>query len=128
MLEINDYLFVDGVIGMNLFNMGLSLGDVLELWNVDEIVKIIVLYKGVVDVGSDLFLINSFGGNVLCLKLYSVEGCVYELNKVVVEIGCEVVDIVGCFVVVVGLMGLIGEIMVLMGSLIYELVVEMFYE
>lgn len=127
-LEICDWFLIDGVIGMNLFNMGLIFGDVLEIWNDEKFENIKKFYWLVVDVGFDIFLINFFGGNVFCLKLYDFVYCVCELNCKVVEIGCEVVDFVGCFVIVVGFVGLIGDIMELVGELIYVNVVEMFYE
>lgn len=61
-LETRDWLMADGATGTTLFNMGLQAGDPPELWNVDHPDRILALYQGPVDAGSDIFLTNSFGG------------------------------------------------------------------
>ena len=92
LLETKDVLLADGATGTNLFNMGLQSGDAPELWNTDEPKKILALYQGSVDAGSDLFLTNSFGGTAARLKLHDAQGRVRELNRTAAELGREVAD------------------------------------
>ena len=128
LLGERDWLLADGATGTNLFNMGLTAGEPPELWNVDHPDRILTLYRGAVDAGSDLFLTNTFGGNASRLKLHKAEGRVRELNRVSAELGREVADAAGRPVVVAGSMGPTGEIMVPMGSLTPAAAVEMFHE
>ena len=128
LLKKRDWLLADGATGTNLFNMGLTAGDAPEFWNVDEIDKVVTLYKGSVDAGSDLFLTNTFGGNAARLKLHDGQSRVHELNKAGAEIGREIADTSGREVIVAGSMGPTGEIMEPMGALTYSDAVEMFHE
>ena len=128
LLETRDWLMADGATGTNLFNMGLMSGDAPEMWNVEESAKIIALYKGSADAGSDIFLTNSFGGNASRLKLHGAENRVHELNKAAAELGRDVADASGRTIVVAGSVGPTGEIMAPMGSLTHEIAVEMFHE
>ncbi|KZX99143.1 MULTISPECIES: betaine--homocysteine S-methyltransferase [unclassified Sulfitobacter] len=121
-------LLADGATGTNLFNMGLMSGDAPELWNTDEPQKIIALYRGAVDAGSDLFLTNSFGANAARLKLHEAEKRVHELSRVAAELGREVADKAERKVIVAGSVGPTGEIMEPVGALSHALAVEMFHE
>ncbi|MFN3955330.1 MAG: betaine--homocysteine S-methyltransferase [Pararhodobacter sp.] len=128
LLQAQGYLLADGATGTNLFNMGLSSGDAPELWNTDMPQNITRLYSMAVEAGSDLFLTNTFGGNASRLKLHDAQSRVRELNRAGAELGREVADKAGRKVLVAGSMGPTGEIMVPMGSLTYDLAVEMFHE
>ena len=121
-------LLADGATGTNLFNMGLMSGDAPEMWNTDEPKKIIELYKGAVDAGSDLFLTNSFGANASRLKLHGAQKRVHELSRVAAELGREVADKAGRTVIVAGSVGPTGEIMEPVGTLSHAVAVEMFHE
>lgn len=121
-------LLADGATGTNLFNMGLMSGDAPEMWNTDEPKKIIALYKGAVDAGSDLFLTNSFGANASRLKLHGAQKRVHELSRVAAELGREVADTSGRKVIVAGSVGPTGEIMEPVGTLSHSVAVEMFHE
>jgi 5-methyltetrahydrofolate--homocysteine methyltransferase len=121
-------LLADGATGTNLFNMGLMSGDAPEMWNTDEPKKIIALYKGAVESGSDLFLTNSFGANASRLKLHNAEKRAHELSRVAAELAREVADTAGRKVVVAGSVGPTGEIMEPVGPLSHSLAVEMFHE
>lgn len=121
-------LLADGATGTNLFNMGLMSGDAPELWNTDEPQKIIALYRGAVDAGSDLFLTNSFGANAARLKLHDADKRVHELSRVAAELGREVADKAERKVIVAGSVGPTGEIMEPVGALSHALAVEMFHE
>ena len=128
LLHTRDWLMADGATGTNLFNMGLMSGDAPEMWNVDESAKIIALYKGAADTGSDIFLTNSFGANASRLKLHGAQGRVHELNKAAAELGREVADTARRPIVVAGSVGPTGEIMAPMGSLTHKSAVDMFHE
>ena len=108
--------------------MGLTAGDAPEFWNVDAPEKIHTLYKGAVDAGSDLFLTNTFGGNASRLALHDGQDRVRELNRVGAELGREVADASGRTVIVAGSMGPTGEIMEPLGTLSFDMAVEMFHE
>ena len=121
-------LLADGATGTNLFNMGLMSGDAPEMWNTDEPQKIITLYRGAVDAGSDLFLTNSFGANASRLKLHGAEKRAHELSRIAAELAREVADTAGRPVIVAGSVGPTGEIMEPVGTLSHALAVEMFHE
>ena len=128
LLSEREWLMADGATGTTLFNMGLQSGDAPELWNTEHPERILKLYSGAVNAGSDLFLTNSFGGNAARLKLHDAQNRVRELNRVAAELGREVADKAGRRVVLAGSMGPTGEIMEPMGPLTHELAVEMFHE
>ncbi|MFT7593372.1 MAG: 5-methyltetrahydrofolate--homocysteine methyltransferase [Paracoccaceae bacterium] len=128
MLDSHDVILADGATGTNLFNMGLQAGDAPEMWNIEQPAKIIQLYRGAIDAGSDLFLTNTFGGNASRLKLHGAERRVRELNRVGAELGRNLADKAGRPVIVAGSVGPTGEIMQPVGSLSHELAVEMFHE
>ncbi|MDE4131557.1 betaine--homocysteine S-methyltransferase [Phaeobacter sp. QD34_3] len=128
LLQDKDVLLADGATGTNLFNMGLQSGDAPELWNTDEPQKIMALYQGSVNAGSDLFLTNSFGGTAARLKLHDAQTRVRELNRIAAELGREVVDKAGRKIAVAGSVGPTGEILQPVGELSHELAVEMFHE
>jgi 5-methyltetrahydrofolate--homocysteine methyltransferase len=128
MLDRLDVILTDGATGTNLFNMGLQAGDAPEFWNTDHPDRILALYQGSVDAGSDLFLTNTFGGTAARLKLHSGEKRVHELNRVGAELGREVADKTDRPIVVAGSVGPTGEIMEPVGTLSHALAVEMFHE
>jgi 5-methyltetrahydrofolate--homocysteine methyltransferase len=121
-------LLADGATGTNLFNMGLMSGDAPEMWNTEQPEKILTLYRGAVNAGSDLFLTNSFGGNASRLKLHGAQNRVHELNRVAAELAREVADTAGRRVIVAGSVGPTGEIMQPVGALSHASAVEMFHE
>ncbi|MCF6443171.1 betaine--homocysteine S-methyltransferase [Nereida sp. MMG025] len=128
LLSKRDWLLADGATGTNLFNMGLGAGDPPELWNVDHVDRIETLYRGAVEAGSDLFLTNTFGANASRLTLHNAQSRVRELNKAGAEIARDIADASGRDVVVAGSVGPTGEIMAPMGSLTFDIAVEMFHE
>ncbi|MEO9699578.1 MAG: betaine--homocysteine S-methyltransferase [Tateyamaria sp.] len=121
-------LLADGATGTNLFEMGLMAGDAPELWNETAPEKIVALYKGAVDAGSDIFLTNSFGANASRLKLHDAGHRAFELSKLAAEIGRDVADAAGRRVIVAGSVGPTGDIMEPVGTLSHADAVEMFHE
>ena len=128
LLTEKDALLADGATGTNLFKMGLQSGDAPELWNTDEPKKIMALYQGSVDAGSDLFLTNSFGGTAARLKLHDAQKRVRELNRAAAELGREVADKSERKIAVAGSVGPTGEIFEPVGPMTHALAVEMFHE
>ncbi len=121
-------LLADGATGTNLFNMGLMAGEPPEFWNTDEPDKILTLYRGAVNAGSDIFLTNSFGANASRLKLHNAHKRAHELSRVSAELAREVADTAGRKVIVAGSVGPTGEIMEPVGTLSHATAVEMFHE
>lgn len=128
MLAEKGVLLADGATGTNLFNMGLMAGDAPEMWNTEHPEKILTLYRGAVNAGSDLFLTNSFGANASRLKLHGAQKRTHELSRVSAELGREVADTAGRKVIVAGSVGPTGEIMLPVGTLSHATAVEMFHE
>ncbi|KIN61203.1 Methionine synthase I [Sulfitobacter noctilucae] len=128
LLAEKGFLLADGATGTNLFNMGLMSGEPPEFWNTDEPQKIVTLYKGAVNAGSDIFLTNSFGANASRLKLHNAANRANELSRVAAEIAREVADTAGRPVIVAGSVGPTGEIMEPVGTLSHATAVEMFHE
>ncbi|MEP1766046.1 MAG: betaine--homocysteine S-methyltransferase [Sulfitobacter sp.] len=128
LLAEKGYLLADGGTGTSLFNMGLTSGDAPEMWNTDHPEKILELYRGPVNAGSDLFLTNSFGGNASRLKLHGAQHRAHELSRVAAELGREVADTAGRKVIVAGSVGPTGDIMEPVGTLSHATAVEMFHE
>ncbi|KIN72544.1 betaine--homocysteine S-methyltransferase [Sulfitobacter guttiformis] len=121
-------LLADGATGTNLFNMGLESGEPPEFWNTDAPDKILTLYRGAVNAGSDVFLTNSFGANASRLKLHKAQNRAHELSRVSAELAREVADTAGRKVIVAGSVGPTGEIMEPVGGLSHASAVEMFHE
>jgi len=128
MLTTRDWILADGATGTNLFAMGLEAGESPETWNLNDRDKIVALYRGAVDAGSDLFLTNSFGGNAARLKLHDLQDRVGEINRIAAEIGREIADASGRKIIVAGSVGPTGEIMEPIGALSHGEAVEMFEE
>ncbi len=128
MLAEKDVILADGATGTNLFQAGLAAGEAPELWNSDQPEKIVALYKGAVDAGSDLFLTNTFGGTASRLKLHDAQSRVHELSRLGAEIARDVADKAGRAIVVAGSVGPTGEIMEPVGALSHADAVEMFHE
>jgi 5-methyltetrahydrofolate--homocysteine methyltransferase len=128
LLSSQGWILADGATGTNLFNMGLEAGEAPEIWNEQHPDRVMALYKGAVDAGSDLFLTNSFGGNASRLKLHNAQKRVFQLNRIAAEIGRELADQSDRTVIVAGSMGPTGEIMQPVGALSHAEAVEMFHE
>ena len=120
-----DYVILDGAMGTNLFRKGLTSGNCPESWNIENPEKIFEIHKGFVDVGSDIILTNTFGGNQFRLKLHQLESKVKELNYSGAQIARKSA---GKKVFIAGSIGPSGEILEPLGNLKYELAVKVFGE
>ena len=80
LLREKSILLLDGAMGTNLFSKGLGSGDAPELWNLTKADIIREHYRSFIEVGSDLILTNSFGGNFYRLGLHNQENNIYDIN------------------------------------------------
>ncbi|HSG94644.1 MAG TPA: betaine--homocysteine S-methyltransferase [Afifellaceae bacterium] len=128
LLEDRRVLLADGATGTAYFDMGLTAGDPPELWNVDHRDRVRALHQGFVDVGSDIILTNTFGGNRDRLKLHKLQDRVFELNRRGAEIARQVADAADRPIVVAGSMGPLGELFEPLGALTDETATAAFTE
>ncbi len=117
LIASNGPLVLDGAMGTQLFDAGLTAGDPPEIWNVDHPDRIRAIHRGYVDAGSDVVLTNSFGGNRHRLKLHDLDGRVHELNAAAAANARAVADEAGRPVLVAGSMGPTGELIEPLGDL-----------
>ena len=127
-LSTRGWLLADGATGTALFARGLEAGGAPELWCAERPEEVRALHRGAVEVGSDLFLTNSFGGTAARLKLHGAQGRVRELARLAAGLGREVADAAGRPVIVAGSMGPTGEILEPVGAMPFAAAVEQFHE
>lgn len=121
-------LLADGATGTNLFAMGLEAGEAPELWNQSEPNKVLALYKGAVDAGSDIFLTNSFGANSARLALHNAQDQAYDLSARAAELARNAANDCTRDVYIAGSIGPTGSLMGEIGTLSHDDAVEIFYE
>ena len=120
LLNEKSTLLLDGAMGTNLFSNGLESGDAPELWNLSEAEKICRHYRSFIEVGSDLVLTNSFGGNGYRLRLHNSEEKIYDINFEAAKLLVSEIKKSGKSVVAAGSMGPTGEILEPNGQLTIE--------
>ncbi len=125
-LEEHDQLIIDGAMGTQLFERGLTSGDSPEPWNVDHPDRVKAIHDDYVAAGSQIILTNSFGGTANRLKLHNFQDRAYELNKAAAEVARQAADAVDRLVLVAGSMGPTGELFEPMGELTHPSAVESF--
>lgn len=117
--EIKERVLVfDGSKGTMLQRYGLTGGECPELWNTthsDVVRKIYELYK---QAGSDVIQTNTFQGNRIKLKEYSLEDRTYELNFEGARLAREVMGKDGFVAASIGPVGMLFEPL---GDLTFEL-------
>lgn len=128
LLAERDVLLADGAMGTNLFQMGLKTGDAPEFWNIHYPERIAALAQRFIDVGTDVLLTNSFGGNRHRLKLHHAQDQVRTLNVAAARILRDRVAQAGRDIVVAGSMGPTGEILEPNGPLTFDAAVDAFRE
>lgn len=117
-LHEGNLLIADGATGTMLQAMGLPPGMAPELWNVERPDAIRVHYRSYLDVGSEVILANTFGGNRIKLDRSGGLGSrVVELNRAGVSLAVE--EAAG-EAYVAGDMGSTGELLAPYGTLQYE--------
>jgi 5-methyltetrahydrofolate--homocysteine methyltransferase len=128
LLNQRDVLLVDGAMGTELFDRGLSSGDAPELWNVEYPDRVRAVHEDYIAAGSDIVLTNSFGGTGFRLKLHRLQDRAVELNKAAAAVAREAADAADRPVIVAGSMGPSGELLEPMGTMTPETCAAAFAE
>lgn len=89
LLKKKKVLVADGAWGTELIKKGLAVGDVPEVWNLENPFFVKEIAKSYRDAGADIILTNTFGANRLKLKRTGFKGDVKEINKIGVELSKE---------------------------------------
>jgi 5-methyltetrahydrofolate--homocysteine methyltransferase len=79
-------LVADGAWGTELQKLGLTAGEVPEVWNVTHPDRVLAIARSYVDAGADIILTNTFGANRLKLAKRGADGQLAELNRRGVEL------------------------------------------
>ena len=128
LLEQGRPIMADGAMGTMLFAAGLQFGDPPEVWNLTapEIVRRI--HRGYLDAGSQIIMTNTFGGNRLRMALHGNDKRVDELNRTAAILARAEVTAAGGTALVAGDIGPTGEILAPLGTLDYDIAVDVFRE
>jgi 5-methyltetrahydrofolate--homocysteine methyltransferase len=111
-----------------LFANGLQFGDPPEVWNLTQPDVIRRIQRGYLDAGSRIILTNTFGGNRLRLGLHGLSERVDELNRTAAILARAEVSASGADALVAGDIGPSGEIVQPLGTLDYDIAVDVFRE
>jgi methionine synthase I (cobalamin-dependent) len=120
LLESHDYILADGAMGTMLMDLGLEQGDPPEEWNVTHPDRIMQVQRAYVEVGSQILLSNTFGGNPFRLELHGLEDRIFELNKAGVENARAAAADAPHTVVIAGDIGPSGELLEPLGTRTFE--------
>jgi 5-methyltetrahydrofolate--homocysteine methyltransferase len=121
-------ILADGAMGTMLFAAGLQFGDPPEVWNLTEPDLVRRIHRGYLEAGSRIVLTNTFGGNRLRLGLHGLSDRVDDLNRTAALILRAEVTAAGGGALVAGDIGPSGEIVAPLGSLDYDVAVDVFAE
>jgi len=117
-------LIYDGSKGVVLQSMGLTSGEIGELWNIDHPNKVAEVYKAYRAAGSDVIQTNTFSANRVALSAHGAADRLYEINYSGVKLAKDAAD--GAFVA--ASVGPTGQMMAPFGSLTFEKAYETFAE
>jgi 5-methyltetrahydrofolate--homocysteine methyltransferase len=121
-------IMADGAMGTMLFANGLQFGDPPEVWNLTQPEVIRRIQRGYLNAGSRIIMTNTFGGNRLRLGLHSLSERVDELNRTAAILARAEVNAAGGTALVAGDIGPSGEIVQPLGTLDYDIAVDVFRE
>jgi 5-methyltetrahydrofolate--homocysteine methyltransferase len=121
-------ILADGAMGTMLFANGLQFGDPPEVWNLSHPDVVRRIQRGYLEAGSRILLTNTFGGNRLRLALHGLSERVDELNRTAAILARAEVNAAGGTALVAGDIGPSGEIVQPLGTLAYEIAVDVFRE
>lgn len=121
-------ILADGAMGTMLFSAGLQFGDPPEVWNLTQPDIVRRIHRGYIESGSQILLTNTFGGNRLRLGLHGLDKRVDELNRTAAILLRSDVDSAGGEALVAGDIGPSGEIVAPLGTLDYDVAVDVFAE
>ena len=89
LLEEKRILVADGAWGTWMIKMGLSTGEIPELWTLKKPQLLKKIAKGYREAGADIILTNTFGANKVKLKRAGIEVNVKQINRDGVQISKE---------------------------------------
>jgi len=121
-------ILADGAMGTMLFANGLQFGDPPEVWNLTQPEVVRRIHRGYLDAGSRIIMTNTFGGNRLRLGLHGLSERVDHLNRTAAILARAEVHAAGDTALVAGDIGPSGEIVQPLGTLDYEIAVDVFRE
>jgi 5-methyltetrahydrofolate--homocysteine methyltransferase len=121
-------IMADGAMGTMLFANGLQFGDPPEVWNLTQPDVIRRIQRGYLEAGSRILMTNTFGGNRLRLGLHGLSERVDELNRTAAILARAEVNAAGGTALVAGDIGPSGEIVQPLGTLDYDIAVDVFRE
>jgi 5-methyltetrahydrofolate--homocysteine methyltransferase len=121
-------IMADGAMGTMLFAHGLQFGDPPEVWNLTHPDVIRRIQRGYLEAGSRIILTNTFGGNRLRLALHGLSERVDELNRTAAILARAEVNAAGGSALIAGDIGPSGEIVQPLGTLDYDIAVDVFRE
>jgi 5-methyltetrahydrofolate--homocysteine methyltransferase len=128
MLGDHGPILADGAMGTMLFANGLQFGDPPEVWNLAHPDIVRRIQRGYLEAGSRILLTNTFGANRLRLGLHGLSERVDELNRTAAILARAEVNAAGGTALVAGDIGPSGEIVQPLGTLDYEIAVDVFRE
>jgi len=121
-------ILADGAMGTMLFANGLQFGDPPEVWNLAHPDIVRRIQRGYLQAGSRILLTNTFGANRLRLGLHGLSERVDELNRTAAILARAEVNAAGGTALVAGDIGPSGEIVQPLGTLDYDIAVDVFRE
>ena len=121
-------ILADGAMGTMLFANGLQFGDPPEVWNLAHPDIVRRIQRGYLEAGSRILLTNTFGANRLRLGLHGLSERVDELNRTAAILARAEVNAAGGTALVAGDIGPSGEIVQPLGTLDYDIAVDVFRE
>ena len=128
LLDAGGPVMADGAMGTMLFQSGLQFGDPPEVWNLTQPEIVRRIQRGYLDAGSQIIMTNTFGGNRLRLALHGLSERVDELNRTAAILARAEVRSAGDTALVAGDIGPSGEIVAPLGTLDYQIAVDVFRE
>lgn len=128
LIEDGGPVLADGAMGTMLFSAGLQFGDPPEVWNLTHPEVIRGIHRRYLEAGSQILMTNTFGGNRLRLGLHGLSERVDELNRTAAILLRAEVNAAGGHALVAGDIGPSGEIVAPLGTLDYEIAVDVFRE
>jgi 5-methyltetrahydrofolate--homocysteine methyltransferase len=132
-LRAGEVLVADGALGTMLHSIGLEPGEPPERWLFEKPDKIRALHQSYVEVGSDLILTCSFGGNryrleghgLLSTAFFAVADRVTEVNRRAAELAREAA---GDDVLIAGDIGPTGQLLAPLGAVTQQEVANAYAE
>ncbi len=124
LLKEKKVLVADGAWGTELIKKGFAVGDVPEVWNLENPFFVKEIARSYRDAGADIILTNTFGANRLKLKRTGFTGNIKQINRRGVELSKEESEAVLIFASI----GPTGELLKPLGDFSEADFIEVFSE